>query len=584
LKKILILLCTCFISLGAVSQTLYYVNGTTGKDANNGTSIATAWKTIQKALNSATPNSIVYIQAGTYHENDTVGVSGSASKPITFRNYQNDSVYIDGTGTSGTTMLYMLQKSYITFRGLVIQNLTVNGAIGILVDQSTTAGTRNLTFSNITIRNINWTSNAATTPSGNDNAQGFEAYGGDSVLTNLTLDSCHVYANILGQSEAISVQGNVNGFSVTNCIVYNNTNIGICAEGNYGNSSNPNTDHARNGIISQNICYNDFASYATSGGIYIDGGWNITIERNECYMNGYGVEVGCEVNGTSDSITVKNNLLYNNQEAGMAIGGYTTATTGQVLNCMIRNNTFFENNYANDGTGEIDMTKATNCVFKNNIFYTNSQNTLLDIETISPQTNNTFSYNCWYTPNNDSTNISVQWDNNSYSTFNSYRVGESQEKGSEYGDPLLMNAVLPQPNLHLIGGGYASPCYNKGDPSTVISSGETDFDGNPRVLAGRIDQGAYENPAPESIYQLPNATKTLSIYPNPFNSSATITFNSSSVHFIEIIDIYGHIVKQFTCTGKSFQLNRDGLTSGVYEVKMYDVNRTNYQTGKIIVQ
>ncbi|HTA82235.1 MAG TPA: choice-of-anchor Q domain-containing protein [Bacteroidia bacterium] len=489
MKKLLIFLSFCLISSGAFSQTLYYVNGTTGKDANNGTSLATAWKTIQKALNSATPNSIVYILAGTYHENDTVGVSGSAGKPITFRNYQNDSVYIDGTGTSGTTMLYMLQKSYLTFRGLVIQNLTVNDAIGILVDQSNTVGTRNLTFSNITIRNINWTSNAATNPSGNDNAQGFEAYGGDSALTNLIIDSCHVYSNILGQSEAISVQGNVNGFSVTNCVVYNNTNIGICAEGNYGNSSNPNTDHARNGIISQNICYNDFASYATSGGIYIDGGWNITIERNECYMNGYGVEVGCEVNGTSDSITVKNNLLYNNQEAGMAIGGYTTATTGQVLNCMIRNNTFFENNYANDGTGEIDMTKATNCVFKNNIFYTNSQNTLLDIETISPQTNNTFSYNCWYTPNNDSTNISVQWDNNSYSTFNSYRVGESQEKGSQYNNPLVISATLPTPNLSLTGG---SPCYDKGDPATVISSGETDFAGNPRIIAGRIDQGAYE--------------------------------------------------------------------------------------------
>lgn len=582
MKKLLYILCLC--SLHAFSQTQYYVDGTNGNNTNAGTSLVKAWKTIQKACNNATPNSIVYIKAGTYHENDTVNVTGTVGKPITFRNYGNDSVFIDGTGTSGTTVFQMTDVSYMNFRGFTVRNLTVNNAQGILVQTSTTGKSTALSFSNIRIQHINWTGNAATIPNSNDNAQAFIAYGLDSGMTNLTIDSLQVFDNILGFSESISLDGNISGFSVTNCLVHDNTNIGILTAGNYGVSSNPATDHVRNGIVQHNTCYNDFSNYATSGGIYADGSRDIVIEDNRCYGNGYGIEVGCEQNGTTDSITVKNNLLYNNQEAGMAIGGYTTSTTGQVLNCMIRNNTFFENNYANDGTGEIDMTKATNCIFKNNIFYTNSQNLLMTIESISPQTNNTFLYNCWYTPSNDSTNINVQWGANSYSTFNSYRIGESQEKGSEYGDPLLVNATLPTPDLHLIPAGIPSPCFNTGDPSTVISPGETDFEGNPRIIGSSIDQGAYESPGPQGIYQLPANTNNLLIYPNPFNISTTIFFNSSSIHFLEIIDMYGRIVKQFSCTGSSFKLNRDGLDTGIYEVKMYAIDHTNYQTGRIIIQ
>ncbi len=38
----------------------------------------------------------------------------------------------------------------------------------------------------------------------------------------------------------------------------------------------------------------------------------------------------------------------------------------------------------------------------------------------------------------------------------------------------------------------ASPCINAGDPAFVADPNETDLDGNPRVLLGRVDMGAYE--------------------------------------------------------------------------------------------
>lgn len=55
----------------------YYVTKS-GKDSNAGTTEATAWLTIQKAANSATPGSTVYIGAGVYSELVTINVQGNA--------------------------------------------------------------------------------------------------------------------------------------------------------------------------------------------------------------------------------------------------------------------------------------------------------------------------------------------------------------------------------------------------------------------------------------------------------------------------------------------------------------------------
>ncbi len=44
-------------------------------------------------------------------------------------------------------------------------------------------------------------------------------------------------------------------------------------------------------------------------------------------------------------------------------------------------------------------------------------------------------------------------------------------------------------DYHLLPG---SPCINAGDPNYVAEPNETDLDGNPRVIDGRIDMGAYE--------------------------------------------------------------------------------------------
>ncbi|MBI4929821.1 MAG: T9SS type A sorting domain-containing protein [Bacteroidetes bacterium] len=565
------------------SQTNYFVDGANGNDGNTGTSLVNAWQTIQNACNNATPNSIVYIKGGTYNENLDVNVSGTAGNPITFRNYMNDSVYIDGTGTTGTAMLYMLDKSYLNFQNLVIQNRTVNDAQGIAVECSATGSVKNLSFKKIIIRHINWTNNPAAIPGPSNNSQGFIAYGyGNNqanAIGNITIDSCEAYSNILGFSEAMTLDGNVDGFTISNCKIHDNTNIGIDIAGNYLVSSNPAVDHARNGSIINCECYRNVSSYATSAGIYVDGGWNTVIEKCKSYENGWGIEVGCEEDGTSDSITVKNNLIYNNEEGGLSIGGYTTATTGQVRYTTIRNNTFFQNNSNNNGNGEIYMTKVSNSSIINNIFYTNAQNKFMYNENISPQTSNVLNYNCWFTPNNNANNISVDWRGTNYSTFSSYKSGTGQEANSFYSDPAFVSATLPAPDLH----SFSSLCIDGGDPSTLISAGETDYEGNPRINL-QIDVGAYELWA-LGVLPMNKNENAVMIYPNPFSESTTIqiTSHKSQELRMKLFDVFGREVKQFVIRNSSFVMERGDLPDGIYFYEIRSEEK-NIGKGKIIIQ
>jgi hypothetical protein len=579
MKKTTTLITFLLAIFHVTAQTNYYVDATNGNDNNNGASLGTAWKTIQKACNTAIPNSIVQIKAGTYHENIVVNVSGTTGNPIIFKNYPSEEVLIDGTGTSGIAMLSITNKSYLSFQSLTIQNKTAKDAQGILVETTGSATATDLSFSNITIKNINWTNNATTIPTANDNAQGFIAYGRNGGITNLTIENAQIFNNILGFSEALSLDGNISGFVIKNCQVHDNTNIGIAAIGNYKTSSVPATDHARNGLIIRNTCYKNVSLYATSGGIYIDGGKNINIEKNNCYENGNGIELGCEENGATDSIVVKNNLIYNNQQVGIYVGGYTTKTTGQVLNSVIRNNTLFQNNYSKDGTGEVALSKASNCVFENNIFYTNSQNTLISADDISPQTGNAFNYNCWYTPSGDANDIHVNWKKNTYTTFAAYKTGIAQETNSFFKNPLLVTASLPTPDLHIV---PASPCINTGDPATVISNGETDYNESPRKNS-IIDMGAYEL-YPMGIFPA-ELVRSFFCYPNPFTVQTTI-FSSIELKnaTLKIYNIPGQeILEEQGISGQQIIVKRSRLISGVYFYRIVQDEEV-VATGKMVVE
>jgi hypothetical protein len=519
-------------------------------------------------------------------------VQGTSGNLIEFRNYQNENVMIDGTGTIENALIYIADKSNLVFRNLTIQNKTVNDAAGIILETTSDGTAKNISFINLKIKNIKWNNDPNLLPTANDNSHPFLIFGTSiteqNAIENILIDSLEVSNNITGFSENISIVGNVKNFTVSNCNVHDNTNIGIDMGGNYGYCPVPALDHARDGKIFNCITFNNISLYSSSAGIYVDGGHNITIERNRTYNNGYGIEVGCEENGTSENIIVRDNLIYNNLSAGMHLGGYDTNTNGQVLNSVVSNNTFFNNDLNNWSNGELILTRFSNCQVINNVFYTSSQNVLLFRDVIAPQQNNIIDYNCWFTPNNDSNNIQVHFDNQTYNTFSQYRNLTGYDAHSFYGNPNFANTNVTQPDLHL---NNTSTCINSGDPTFIAGVDETDYDGNPRIVNSVVDLGCFEFGSSSNIYDISalSGSQLSQNYPNPCAESTTIVYQTTNYTYvsIKVYNAFGQVVAILVDEEKpqgsyEVEFNTSNLSKGIYFYKMQTHNDNKSKTLKLI--
>ncbi|TAL59715.1 MAG: hypothetical protein EPN85_08800 [Bacteroidetes bacterium] len=576
-----------FWGINLFSQS-FYVDGTNGNDNNSGTSLVLAWKTIQHAFDNATPGSTVFIRGGTYYENVYANVSGTVGNPIIFRNYQTELVLLDGTGTSQTDMLYIEDQSNLIIKNITIQNRVVNYATGVVISCTANSAVSNITLKNLKITGINWTTIPNAVPTSNNNSNPLLVYGSgtnqSNAITNIIVDSCEVYNNITGFSESIALDGNVDGFTVSNNSVHDNKNIGIDMAGNYKVSSNPLVDQARNGNCIQNICYNNISSYAASGGIYVDGGRDILIEKNTCCGNGWGIEIGCEENGSTSNIIVRDNVIYNNREAGLSIGGYTNMTTGQVLNSSILNNTFLKNDYSNSGLGEIYITKMSNCKIQSNIIYTNAQNILMYKDNIAPSNNNSINYNCWYTPNNNSNGITISWNTSTYNSFATYQTQTGMDANSIYSDPGLTNSTVSAPDFHIL---QNNPCIDSGDPNYAIILTQTDYYGNPRISGAGVDIGVHEFSSPNGILNDENEI-FIQTYPNPFHQSIEFVMSAPESGIknaeLRITDVFGKVViKETVPDSEKCTIQRGHLPAGMY---FFKIGRSGNDlcSGKIIIQ
>jgi hypothetical protein len=553
------------------AQTHYYVSPA-GNNNNNGLSLTTAWKTIQKALNSATPNSIVYIKGGTYHESLVANVSGSANARITYTNYNGETVIVDGSsGVSGTTMLSATNRSYLTFENMTLQNMTSPYANGIRVNTWDNGSSTGMIFRNIRVSGIGWTQNATEMPGYDDNAIGIYICGEVGPISNITVDGCEVSDNITGYSEAVSVYGQVSNFTIKNCLVHDNTNIGIHVSGINDDGYGP-----AGGTISANTCYRNASPIALSAGIYIDGSHDMLIERNSCYDNPIGIEVGCEGDGEATNITVRNNLIYNNRNTGLSVGGYDESTSGQVVNSTFRNNTLYKNNSLNTGQAELTISKTSNCVFEDNLFY-GTQNVLLAMLDISPQQNNTINYNGWYTSAGNPNNITMYIKQATYHSFTQYRNASGFDADGVFANPNFLSLSLPQPVLTLpIGNTY----INAGNPQIGPVSGELDFDGNPRLAGSAMDLGAREVNATLGLDEVSAATSGFA--PNPVKDMTTFHFTKPlDSGSISIFDTTGKLVWQSsTISSDSASVDLSALRTGIYLYAAGDA-ANGFTTGKL---
>jgi Protein of unknown function (DUF1565) len=472
----------------------YFVS-TTGKDSNAGT-LNSPWQTISHAASVVSAGGTVYVRGGVYSERVVFKNSGSAKAgPITFMSYPGETAIVDGTNVklptapgAGPSGLFQLTNvNYITVQGFEIRNVISSKSSLFSAGLAIEGQCDHIEIRSNHIHDIS---------NGKYGAHGLGVYGTSSPqgVTNLVIDGNELNTLTLGQSESLTVNGNVQYWTISNNIVHDSDNIGIDAIG-FERTASTAYDQARNGSITGNLVYNindnKNAAYPkndnSADGIYVDGGASILIEGNIVHHSNIGIELASEHKGRNTSnIIARNNLVYLNTGPGFSLGGYSKKTGG-TDQCTVVNNTFFGNDTLMTGSGEVQFqyfpAGVSNNIFENNILYTNKQNLLISNPFSSPIVK--LDYNLYYTPSGKSPDW--QWNKKDYSSLSQYQKASGGDSHSLFADPQFVNTTTPI--LYVLS---TSPAINAGSDLGPDIVGNTDVSGHPREQSSHIDIGAYE--------------------------------------------------------------------------------------------
>ena len=416
---------------GYECQTCFYVskNNPTGcNDRWSGTETE-PWCTIKKAANTLRAGDTVFIKEGIYYERLVPVYSGTPDKNITYQNYENDEVIINGGRTIAREGVLVEGKSYLNFKGLIIKGWDLAGfsvegpATKIMIDE-------------LTIENNNYGIRFRGKP-------GEEVT--DSVIINSmiqnnrdsgvfiyrTCEDILIDHNLITNNATENIEDYTHGIEVVvwnddkysgngpryvtitnNEISFNNTQgimtwdaDYILIQNNYihhnGATGVQIEDGTNFAIIENNLIENNSQGHEFEGGIWVDDAENIVVQNNTLrgnkmgliigrsgltlvrhnfiYHNNDGVKhnknsMGINVNySTRDSILVHNTLFKNGnretQRAGLSIASYTDKDedhTNKVERPRVKNNIFSET------LADIDLwigNQAEDYVSDCNVFY-----------------------------------------------------------------------------------------------------------------------------------------------------------------------------------------------------------------------
>lgn len=438
-----------------------------GSNANLG-SVEAPFATIQHALNvAARPGDIVRVRGGVYREKIVMPASGTAEAPITLESFPGERAVLSGKGVRGANMILLQNVSFVRIQGLEItDNRNVRDGSGIrLVGASTGVELRG---------------NVIHDMRGRD-AMGITVYGTstDAPISKLVVDGNVIYRCDPARSEALTLNGNVTDFVVSNNLVRDVNNIGIDIIGGEG-AINP-VFGARNGVVRGNTVIRARSDYdgGFGAGIYVDGGKDIVVENNTVTQCDLGIEVGAENPGVvATNVTVRNNLIFRNDKGGLVFGGFK-ANRGRANNCTFQHNVVWKNDTQDDGQGQLWIQFAEGNTVTNNIFVAGPNNVLLHSD--NGNVSNTLDNNVWFT-NGGPEDANFTVNGREFGSFFGYRGATGQDANSVFADPGF--AAPKAGDFHV---GPGSPAVNMGATTTAL-----DREGRPRPINARPDAGAYE--------------------------------------------------------------------------------------------
>lgn len=380
---------------GSVLRADVYHVATTGNDESGTGANEHPWHSIQKALDECSPGDSVLVHAGTYEQRVEWNVSGSAEGGI-ISLVGEDGAILSGKGVKGSQLIRVENQSYLRIQNLeLVGNENPRESAAIMLEG---AGSH-ITISKCRIARCK-----------GKNAIGIGVYGTDPRIpfSDITIDGNSITDCEPAPSEALTLNGNVTKFSVTNNTILRVNNIGIDFIGGEKDIVNDSAAVARDGL-----CKGNRVSYARSrygggyaAGIYVDGGKDIVIEENIVTGCDLGIEVGAEnAKIITSGVVVRGNLVYLNDKAGLAIGGYDEER-GVVQNCRIEGNKFYLNTKHKKAQAELWIQHASDNIIEENSFWVESGKPMALIYPAGKK--NTVDKNTWFSEDGEDA-VAFDW-------------------------------------------------------------------------------------------------------------------------------------------------------------------------------
>jgi hypothetical protein len=203
-----------------------------------------------------------------------------------------------------------------------------------------------------------------------------------------------------------------------------------------------------------------------------------------CLFSGNWAErAGGGLSNFNTSSTTVTNCTFSGNSAGEVGGGMhnNRSSNPTVTNCTFSGNLASENG---GGMGNRNIGRPTliNCTFSGNRAEIQGGGVFNDSSSISTLAN------CILWGNTAPIGPQIDNDGTSWAIVSYSDVqGGWPGTGNINANPLFVDSAIG--DYHLLTG---SPCINAGDPGYIAQPGETDLDGKPRIIGGRIDMGVYE--------------------------------------------------------------------------------------------
>ncbi len=644
-KKTTLTLLIGFVLLltAASAQTIYVDNqlmaGCTGNysiaNRNCSGTDGDAYNTLAGAAGAATAGTTVLIRAGIFSEQLIPQNSGEAGNYITFKNYQNEVVEI--TGESLSPAIWIEKKDYIAIVGLQVKGvkrwLNALGADYLRIEnnifeQALDAGGSSKT--GLFFQSCNYTKIL------NNKMH-------DTTQDNLGMIDCD-YNLIEGNTMTKGVHAlwafKCSNYNIIRGNYFHNElqkigEIYDCDNAGFGSVDFPklnSLDDTKYNVVEGNV----FAYTPSSGdaspyaGIQYAGQNGII--RNNIFYDCTGPGLSLTLYGGEASFNygnrLFNNVFYNNELSGIEISGSEdySFTDQKLTNNIFYDNTFTQNDMRWSWYAELDGETV-------HILTGREADVLLDNNSLYPSVEDNL-YVIAFGSRSSTSNRAPKplswWEQNRPNFI----------KNSVQAEPNFIN--LPSRDFHLQenspmidAGTFLANTTNAGN-GTVIKvddaawfidgfgivtgdaiqlEGQTDWaiitqvNYSTKELSldrpltwetglgvslpysnAKPDLGAYEfDPDYEGVVLSVDSRSfntMVSIYPNPFSDSATLTYEkfSGKPYEISIVDINGKVVKYINnILSNSLKINMTGIKKGIYLYKVFE-GKTKIASGRLVVE